>query len=127
MVHTRSGRVTFNPMSRLWESLRQSEMENPFPPLTTSLGRAIPSSSNLGMPNSTSTQESKDPFRNTTLGVNDEEVYQDEDPIDVPSDVRTFLVDPYNLEMMEKSIRANKTEIFLNLVKDGVNVPTRFD
>ena len=87
-------------MSRLWESLRQSEMENPFPPLTTSLGSTIPSSSNLGMPNPTSTQESKDPFRNTTLGGNDEEVYQDEDPIDpndVPSDVRNFLADPYNL------------------------------
>ena len=105
-------------------------MENPFPPLTTSLGSTIPSSSNLGMPNSTSTQESEDPFHNTTLGVNDEEVYQDEDPIDpndVPSDVRTFLADPYKFEMMEKSIRANKTEIFLNLVKDGVNVPTSFD
>ena len=105
-------------------------MDNPFPPLTTSLGSMIPSSLNLGVPNSTSAQEPKDPFRNTTLGVNDEEVYQDEDPIDpndVPSDVRTFLADPYNLEMMEKSIRANKTEIFLNLVKDGVNVPTSFD
>ena len=64
------------------------------------------------------------------MGVNDEEVYQDEDPVNpnnVPSDVTTFLVDPYNLKMMEKSIRANKTEIFLNLVKDGVNVPTSFD
>ena len=64
------------------------------------------------------------------MGVDDEEVYQDEDfiePNDVPSDVRTFLADPYNLEMMEKSIRENKTEIFLNLVKDGVNVPTSFD
>ena len=29
--------------------------------------------------------------------------------------------------MTEKSIRANKTEIFLNLFKDGVNVPTSFD
>ena len=28
---------------------------------------------------------------------------------------------------MEKSIRENKIEIFLNLVKDGVNVPTSFD
>ena len=105
-------------------------MENPFPPNTTSLGNTIPSSSNLGIPKSTSAQEEKDPFRNTTLGVNDEEVYQDEDPIDpndVPSDVRNFLVDPYNLEMMEKSIRVNKIQIFLNFIKDGVNVPTSFD
>ena len=105
-------------------------MENSFPLLTTSLGSTIPSSSNLGMPNTTSAQESEDPFRNTTLGGNDEEVYQDEDPIapnDIASDVRTFLVDPYDLEMMEKSIRENKTEIFLNLVKDSVNVPTSFD
>ena len=29
--------------------------------------------------------------------------------------------------MMEKSIRENKIEIFLNLVKDGVNVPMIFD
>ena len=28
---------------------------------------------------------------------------------------------------MEKSIRANKIEIFLTLVKDGVNVPMSFD
>ena len=105
-------------------------MENPFPPLTTSLGSTLPSSSNLGMPSLTSTQEPEDPFCNTTLGGNDKEVYQDEDPIDhndIPSDVRTFLADPYNLEMMEKSIRENKTEIFLNLVKDGVNIPTSFD
>ena len=105
-------------------------MENPFPPHTTSLGSKIPSSLNLGVHNSTSVQEPEDPFHNTTLGGNDKEVYQDEDPIDpndVPNYVRTFLVDPYNLEMMEKSIRANKTEIFLNLVKDGVNVPTSFD
>lgn len=117
-------------MSRLWESLRQAETKNPFPTHTTSTGGTIPSSSNLGMPNSTPAQEPEDPFRNTTLGNDDEEVYQDEDPInpnDVPSDVRTFLVDPYNLEMMEKSIRENKTEIFLNLVKDGVNIPTSFD
>ena len=86
-------------MSRLWESLRQSEMGNPFPPLTTSLGSTIPSSSNLDMPNTTSTQELEDPFFNTTLGGNDEKVYQDKDPIDpndVPSDVRNFLVDHYN-------------------------------
>ncbi len=82
------------------------------------------------MPNSTSTRELEYPFHNTTLGDNDEEIYQDEDPIDpndVPSDVRTFLAEPYNVEMMEKSIRANKTKIFLNLVKDGVNVPPSFD
>lgn len=57
-------------------------------------------------------------------------MYQDKDPIEnnnIPSDVQTFLVDPYNLELLEKSIRENKTEIFLNLVKDGVNVPTSFD
>lgn len=29
--------------------------------------------------------------------------------------------------MLEKSIRENKTKIFLNLVKDGVNVPMSFD
>ena len=29
--------------------------------------------------------------------------------------------------MMEKSIRANKIEIFLNLVKDDVNATTSFD
>ena len=69
-------------MLHLLESLRQSEMENPFPPLTTSLGSTIPSISNPGMPNTISAQESEDPFRNTTLGGNDEEVYQDEDPID---------------------------------------------
>ena len=61
-------------------------MENPFPSLTTSLGNTIPSSSNLGMPNPTSTQELEDHFLNTTLGDNDEEAYQDEDPID-PNDV----------------------------------------
>ena len=95
-------------------------MENPFPPHTTSLGSTLPSSLNLGMLNLTSMQEPEDPFCNTTLGDNDEELYQDEDPIDpndIPSDVRTFLVDPYNLEMMKKSIRANKTEIFLNWLK----------
>ena len=68
------------------------------------------------MPNLTSMQEPEDPFCNTTLEGNYEEVYQDEDPIDpndIPSDVRKFLADPYNLEMMEKSIRENKIEIFL--------------
>jgi len=85
------------------------------------------------MPSSTSTQELENPLRNTTLGSNshdEDEVYQEEDPIDnnnIPSDVQTFLSDPYNLEMMEKSIRANKTEIFLNLIKDGVNVLMSFD
>lgn len=56
-------------------------------------------------------------------------MYQDEDPIEnnnIPSDVQTFLGDLYNLEMLEKYIRGNKMEIFLNLVKDGVNVPTLF-
>ena len=38
-----------------------------------------------------------------------------------------FHVDPYYLEMIEKSIREKKNEIFLNLVKDDVNVPTSFD
>ena len=42
------------------------------------------------MPNSTSVQEPEDPFHNTTLGVNDEEVYQDEYPID-PNDVPSVL------------------------------------
>ncbi len=79
-------------MSHLLDSLRQLEIENPFPPHTTSLGSTLPSSLNLDMPNLTSTQELEDPFYNTTLGGNDEEVYQDEDPID-PNDneVRTFL------------------------------------
>jgi len=57
-------------------------------------------------------------------------VYQDEDHIDknnIPSDVQTFLSNPYNLEMMEKSIKSNKIEIFPNLVKDGDNAPTSFD
>ena len=120
-------------MSHLLESLRQQEMDNPFPPQLASLGNTFLPSINFGMPSSTSTQEPKNPFRNTTLGSNshdEEEVYQEEDPIDnnnIPSDVQKFLLDPYNLEMMEKSIRANKTGIFLNLVKDGVNVPTSVD
>ena len=29
--------------------------------------------------------------------------------------------------MLEKTIRVNKTKISINLVKDGVNVPTSFD
>ena len=96
------------------------------------IGENISPSTNFGMPSSTSTWP-EDPFWNTTLGSNshdDEEVYQDEDPIDnnnIPSDVQMFLVDPYNSEMSEKSIKENKTEIFLNLVKDGVNVFTSFD
>ena len=120
-------------MPHLLESLSQKEVESPFPPQITSLGSTFPSSSNFDMPSLTSTHELEDPFRNTTLEKNshdDEEVYQEEDPIDknkIPSDVRTFLVDPYNLEMIKKSIRENKTEIFLNLVKDDVNVPTSFD
>ena len=85
------------------------------------------------MPSSTSIEELENPFRDTTLGSNshdEEEVYQDEDPIDnnnIPGDIQTFLTDSYNLEMMEKSIGSNKTEIFLNLVKDGVDVPMSFD
>ena len=108
-------------------------MENPFPPRSASLGSTFPPSIKFGMPSSISTQELENPFRKTTLGSNshdEEEVYQDEDPIgdnNIPSDVKTFLVDPYNIEMMEKSIRENKTEIFLNLVKYGINVPTSFD
>ena len=105
-------------------------MENPFPPHATSLGGGFTTSSNFGMPSLTSTQEPKDPFHNTTLGNDDEEVYQEENLIDhnnIPNDVQIFLANPYNVEMMEKYIKANKIEIFLNLVKDGVNVSTRFD
>ena len=120
-------------MSHLLESLRQQEMENPFPLRSALLRSTFPPSIKFGMPSSTSTQEPENPFRNTTLGSNshdEEEVYQEEDPIDnnnIPSDVQIFLANPYNLEMMEKSIRANKNEIFPNLVKDGVNVPMSFD
>ena len=120
-------------MSHLLESLRQQEMENPFPPWLVSLGNTFPPSTKFGIPSSKSTQEPKNPFQNTILGSNshdDEEVYQDEDPIgnnNIPSDVQMFLANPYNLEMLEKSIRENKTEIFLNLIKDGVNVPMSYD
>ena len=38
-----------------------------------------------------------------------------------------FLQTHTTQKMLEKSIRVNKTEIFLNLVKDAVNVPTSFD
>ena len=88
---------------------------------------------NFGMPSSTPTQELENRFWNTTIGSNahdEEEVYQDEDPIennDIPNDVQTFFVDPYNLEILGKYIRVNKNKIFLNLVKDGVNVPMSFD
>ena len=55
-------------------------------------------------------------------------MYQDEGPNDNNNnELQTFLSNPYNVEMMEKSIRENKIEIFLNLVKDGVNVPMSFD
>ena len=74
MVHTRLGRFTFNPKSHLWELIRQSEMESPFFPNITSSRNTIPSSSNPVMPNSTFTQEPEDPFRNTTLGGDDEEI-----------------------------------------------------
>ena len=57
-------------MSRLLESLRQQEMENPFPPQKTSLGRKFPSSSNFGIPSLTSIQESKDLFCDKILGKN---------------------------------------------------------
>ena len=127
MVNTRSGRFTFNPKTHFWELSKQSKMENPSPSATTSLGNVVPSNPNVGMP---STQEQEHPFHNASLGVNNEEAYQDEDTIDfddISSEVKTFLADPYNVEMMEKSIKANKTDIFLNLIKDGVNVPTSFD
>ena len=127
MVNTRSGRFTFNPKTHLWESTKQSKMENLPPSVATSLGNVVPSNPNLGMPN---IQEPQQPCHNKNPDVNDEEVYQDEDPIDfddISSEVKTFLVDPYNVEVMEKSIRANKTDIFLNLIKDGVNIPTSFD
>ncbi len=127
MVNTRSGRFTFNPKTHLWESTKQSVMENLPPAVATSLGDVFPSNPNLGMPN---IQEPQQPFHNSNLGDNDEEVYQDEDPIDfgdISSEVKTFLADPYNVEMMEKSIKANKTDIFLNMIKDGVNFPTSFD
>ena len=72
-------------MSRLLESLRQQEMENPFPPWSASLGNTFPPSMNLGMPSSTPTQEPENPFQNTILGSNthdEDKVYQDEDPIE---------------------------------------------
>ena len=127
MVNTRSGKFTFNPKTHLWESTKQSEMENLPPSIATSLGNVLPSNPNLGVPN---VQEPQQPFHNNNPNVNDDEVYQDEDPIDfgdISSEVKTFLADPYNVEMMDKSIKANKTDIFLNLIKDGVNVPTSFD
>ena len=62
-------------MSHLLESLRQKEMENPFPPQSASLGSTFPPSKNFGMTSSMSTQEPKNPFQNTTLGSNS---YDDE-------------------------------------------------
>ena len=47
--------------------------------------------------------------------LNQEEPNQEEEHIqdgNPPDDVTKLLLDPYNLEMLEKSIRTNKIEIF---------------